>query len=136
MSNKDVLATVCVCLQASLHLLFELDAIFMPPFEEKGVYSFRTVRQAVRLSICHTFCVRSLIQIVFIRSLPNLVRSCIQTISRSSSNMGHAGSKTRSWGHLVHFKDLAWCVRHTLRVRSLIHIVFIRSSTNLLRSCI
>ena len=30
-------------------------------------------------------------------------------ISRSSSNMGHAGSKTRSQGHLVHFKHLASC---------------------------
>ena len=43
--------------------------------------------------------VRSLIQVDFIRSSPNLVRCYIQMMSRSSSNIGHAGSKTRSRGH-------------------------------------
>ena len=53
--------------------------------------------------------IQTLIQIVLIQSSPNLVRSCIWMISRSSSSMGHAESKTRSQGLLVHFKDLASC---------------------------
>ena len=53
--------------------------------------------------------VRTLIQIALIRSSPNLIRRCILMISRSSSNMGHAGSKTRSQSDLVHFKHLGSC---------------------------
>ena len=69
-------------------------------------YSFIRGGQASAGCSVHSS-VSSLIKIVFIRSSQNLVRSCIQTISRSSKNMGLPRSKTRSGGHLMHFKDLA-----------------------------
>ena len=44
--------------------------------------------------------VTTLAATVLIQSSPNLVRIIIMTRSRSSSNMGHMGSKTRSLGQL------------------------------------
>ena len=73
--------------------------------------------------------VGTLIQIVLIRSSPNLVRSCIWMISRSSSNMGHPGWKTRSQDYLVHFK-------HSPRCGDSNSNSFNWSSPNLIRSCI
>ena len=65
--------------------------------------------------------VRSLIQVVFIRSFPNSVRSCIYIMSTPSVNMGHAGQKTSSLGHLVRFKHSAWC---PLSNSSSFHLIF------------
>ena len=85
-------------------------AFIIPPKTKfRGVYRSELVGWSVCLSFDPSvISVRSPIQVVFIRCSPNLVRCCIKMMSRSSLNMGHAGSKTRSRGHLVCFKHLAW----------------------------
>jgi len=60
---------------------------------QRAAYSFRTVRRSVCLSVLrNTFRVRSLIQVVLIRS-PNLVRSCIWIMSRSRRTWVMPGQK-------------------------------------------
>ena len=81
--------------------------VFNTPVEDGTYYVKQPWRAAGGGGVQHV--VQTLIQIVLIQSSPDLVRSCIWMISRSSSNMGHAGSKTRSQGHLVHFKHSACC---------------------------
>ena len=60
-------------------------------------------RASVRLASCvnlWTWLVNTLEATVLVQSSSNLLRMIILTISRSNSNMGHVGSKTRSVGQL------------------------------------
>ena len=118
-----------VFIRSSPNLVSSCIQLISRPSSNMGHAGSKTRSQGQLVHFQRRHFVRTLIQIVFIRSSPNLVSSCIQLISRPSSNMGHAGSKTRSQGQLVHFQR-----RHF--VRTLIQIVFIRSSPNLVSSCI
>ena len=67
--------------------------------------------------------------IVLVQSSSNLLRMIILTISQSSSNMGDAGSKTRSVGQIME-KPCEHSRGHLLRM------ILVQSSSNLLRMII
>ena len=70
-------------------------------------YCYRSLSVVVRRasvprgSCVNFWLVNTLEATVLVQSSSNLLRIIILTISRSSSNMGHVGSKTRSVGQLI-----------------------------------
>ena len=65
-------------------------------------YFYRSLSVVMRLASCVNFwLVNTLEATVLVQSSSNLLIMIILTISRSSSNMGHLGSKTRSVGQIM-----------------------------------
>ena len=77
----------CFCTPCQIH-----ENIFYAPNGRHIVFAL-SVGQSVCLSVRNTFRVRSLIQVVLIRSSPNLVRSCIWIMSRSRRTWVMPGQK-------------------------------------------
>ena len=84
-------------------LLFFLLLFFSSPEHKVLMVSscYRSLSVVVRCASCVNFwLVNTLEATVLVQSSSYLLRMIILTISRSSSNMGHVGSKTRSVGQL------------------------------------
>ena len=68
-------------------------------------YCYRSLSVFCASCVCAScvsfWLVNTLEATVFVQSSSNLLRMIILTISRSSSNMGHVGSKTRSVGQII-----------------------------------